>query len=230
MCHGIVADTSLMFRRLLKKLLLPPMVILAAAIMFIEEWLWDHLTTFMAWVARARIFRWIEARLAALPPYGAMAVFLVPGTMLLPVKIAAVFLIARGHAGAGLLIIIVAKVVGTAIVVRIFAVCRPALLTVRWFRWLYERITSLKKRLYAAIKSMPAWATAVRWKNAIRNAIRKWLPRRGHFTRRWKAVGHILRQKFSRKHKSAADAGALTPGAAAPPAGPQKIPPDSHPT
>ncbi len=184
-----------MFRRLLKKLFYPPMVILAAAIMFFEEWLWVHLANFMAWVARARVFRWLERRLAALPPYGAMAVFFVPGLMLLPVKIAALFLIAQGHPGGGLLIIVAAKVLGTAIVARIFAVCRPRLLTVVWFRRIYEWIARLKTWLYTAIKSMPAWAAVVRWKNEIKS----WLPRGGHFTRRWKAIGFVLRRKFSRK-------------------------------
>ena len=185
-----------MIRRLLKKLLYPPMVILAAAIMFFEEWLWDHLTTGMAWVARGRVFRWLERRLATLSPYGAMAIFLVPGLLLLPVKIAALWMIARGHPGSGLLTIIAAKVVGTAIVARIFTVCRPALLTVRWFRRLYEWIGRVKTRLYLAIQSMPAWAAAVRWKKVVK----AWLPRGGHFSRRWRAIGTVLHRKFSRKH------------------------------
>ena len=185
-----------MFRRFLKKLFIPPMVILAATIMFLEEWLWDHLATFMAWVARARVFRWMETRLAAMPPYAAMAVFLIPGALLLPVKIAALFLITRGHAWGGLFIIIMAKVIGTAIVARIFTVCRPALLTVRWFRRVYEFIVRLKLRLYTAIKSMPAWATAVRWKKAIKARFR----RSGHFLRQWKAIGQLLRAKFSKKN------------------------------
>jgi hypothetical protein len=184
-----------MIRRFLKRLFLPPMVILAAAIMFFEEWLWDHLTTAMAWVARARFIRWLEARLAALPPYRAMAVFLVPGTMLLPVKIAALYLMTRGYPGGGFLIIVAAKVIGTAIVARIFAVCRPALLTVGWFRWLYEAILRLKNRLYAAVKSMPGWAVAVRWKNTVKAR----LSRGGQFGRRWRAVGEIMHRKFSRK-------------------------------
>ena len=197
MLHAIAPEPNLMIRRFLNSLFFPPMVILAAAIMFIEEWLWDHLATFMAWVARARVFRWLEAGLAALPPYAAMAVFLVPGAMLLPVKIAALWMMARGHPGGGLLILIVAKVVGTAIVARIFTVCRPALLTVGWFRRLHDVVVRLKNRLYTAIKSMPAWATAVRWKNAIKAR----LPRGGHFTRRWKAIGYVLRRKFSRKRE-----------------------------
>ena len=184
-----------MFRRIFKKLFIPPMVIVAAAIMFFEEWLWDHLTEFMAWVARARIFRWLEARLSLLPPYAAMAVFLVPGALLLPVKIAALYLMARGHPGGGLLIIIVAKVIGTAIVARIFTVCRPALLTVGWFRRLYEGIVRMKTRLYTALKAMPAWSRAVRWKNAIKAS----LSRAGLLSRQWRAIGQLLRRKFPRK-------------------------------
>jgi hypothetical protein len=196
-----------MIRRFLKKLLYPPMVVLAAAFMFFEEWVWDHIAAFMAWVAKARVFRWIEARLAKLPPYAAMAVFLIPGLMLLPVKIAALFLITRGHALAGLMTIIGAKLLGTAIVVRIFAVCRPALLTVGWFRRVYDWITRVKTRLYTAIKSMPAWVTVVRWKNAIKAAVHRWLPRGGHLSRRWRAIGEVLRRKFSRKPKPSQDGG-----------------------
>jgi hypothetical protein len=196
MVHGLGDGLPLMIRRFLKKLFFPPMVILAAAFMFFEEWLWDHLTRFMAWVARARVFRWMEARLGAMPPYGAMAIFLVPGAMLLPVKLAALYLITHGHPGAGLAIIIAAKVVGTAIVARIFTVCRPALLRVGWFRRLYEWIVRLKNRLYTAIKAMPAWKTALRWKDAIKAR----LPKRGFLSRRWRAIGAVLRRKFSRKH------------------------------
>ena len=184
-----------MIGRLLKRLFFPPMVILAAAIMFFEEWLWDHLTAFMARLARTGLFRRLEAGLASLPPYAAMAVFLIPGLMLLPVKIAALWLMARGHALSGLLIIIAAKVAGTAIVARIFTVCRPALLTVGWFRRVYEGIVRLRNRLYTAIRSMPAFATALRWKNRIK----AWLPRSGHFSRRWRAIGQVLRRKFSRR-------------------------------
>ncbi len=195
MVHEITAGPLPMIRRILKKILLAPMVVIAAMIMFFEEWLWNRLTAATARIARTRAFRWMDARLASLPSYGALAVFLVPGVMLLPVKIAALYLITHGHAGGGLLIIITAKLIGTAIVAHIFSVCRPTLLKVRWFRRLYEWIIRLKNRLYAAIKAMPAWALAVRWKNAIRSR----LPRRGFLARRWKAVSQILRRKFLRK-------------------------------
>src|SRR5688572_15026878 len=127
-----------MLRRFFKKLLTPPMIVIAALIMFCEEWLWDHLTAFMAWVARAPVLRWAETRIAALPPYPAMGVFLLPSALLLPVNVFAVYLTAAGHALAGAAILIAAKLIGTAILARLFTICRPSLLTVNWFRRLYQ--------------------------------------------------------------------------------------------
>ncbi|MEK0449573.1 MAG: hypothetical protein RL088_1841 [Verrucomicrobiota bacterium] len=184
-----------MFRRILKRVLLPPMVVIAALIMFVEEWIWDHLAAVMAWIAKARIIRALESWLSKLPPYGAAAAFLLPGTLLMPFKLAALYLIAHHHAIAGLSVIISAKIVGTACAARLYAICHPALLQLGWFRWTRDAIVRLKTRLYDAIKAMPGWALAVRWKNAIK----KWLPRGGHFSRMWRAIGQILRKRFSRK-------------------------------
>lgn len=184
-----------MIRRTLKRLLMPPMVVIAALIMFFEEWLWHHLVTLTAKIARAPIFRRFEAWLAKQSPYTAVIIFLLPGLLLLPVKLAALYFITHHHPGKGLLVIILAKLIGTAIVARLFTVCRPALLTIGWFRRLYEGILRLKTRLYAALRAMPGWAAAIRWKNAIKAM----LPRGGFFLRRWKAIGELLRKKFTKR-------------------------------
>ena len=62
------------------------MVVIAALIMFVEEWLWDHLTAVMARLAKLPPVRALETWLGGLPPYGAAAAFLLPGTLLLPVS------------------------------------------------------------------------------------------------------------------------------------------------
>src|SRR5436190_16686596 len=112
-----------MIRRFFRRVLTPPMVVIAAMIMLFEEWLWDHLTTFMAWVGRAPVLRVLEKRIATLPPYPAMGVFLLPGLMLLPVNLFAIYLTAHGHAVLGTSILIAAKLLGTAILARLFALC-----------------------------------------------------------------------------------------------------------
>ena len=198
------SDGAFMIRRFFKKLLTPPMIVLAAMIMFFEEWLWDRLTAMMARVARLPVLQRLEVRLAALPPYPAMAVFLLPGLLLLPVNLFAMWLAANGQALAGTGLLIAAKLVGTAILARLFTVCKPSLLTVGWFRRLYEGITRLKARLYAAIKAMAAWQAAVRWKNAVKARIarltHRW--RGGHFKRRWKAVKYLMKQRRRKRWRA----------------------------
>ena len=193
-----------MIRRFFKKLFTPPMIVLAAVIMFFEEWLWDKLTACMAWVARLPVLQRLEVRLAALPPYPAMGVFLLPGLLLLPVNLFAVWLTANGQALPGTAILIAAKLAGTAILARLFTVCRPSLLTVGWFRRLYEGINRLKARLYSAIKAMPAWGAMVRWKNAIKARAAKFFHRwrGGHFKLRWKAVVHLLRKRRRKRRQA----------------------------
>jgi hypothetical protein len=187
-----------MFRRFLARILTPPMIALAALIMFLEEWVWDHLAALMAWMARAPVLRWLESRIAALPPYPAIGLFVLPGLLLMPVKIFALWLIAQSHAVAGASVFVAAKVVGTAIVARLFAICRPTLLTVQWFRAVYEWLVRLKARLY---QSSP-WQAVVQWKNRLKERWRKFTApwRGGRLKRRWRAVVYLMRRKFRRPH------------------------------
>jgi muconolactone delta-isomerase len=193
-----------MIRRSLAKILTPPMIALAALIMFLEEWVWDHLAALMAWLARAPVLRWLESRIAALPPYPAIGLFVLPGLLLMPVKIFALWLIAQSHAVAGAGVFVAAKVIGTAIVARLFAICRPTLLTVRWFRAVYEWLVRLKARLY---HSMP-WQKVVAWKNRIRERWRKFTApwRGGRLKRRWRAVFYLMRRKLRRPQPEPATA------------------------
>jgi hypothetical protein len=105
--------------------------------------------------------------------------------------------------------------------------CRPSLLTVNWFRRLYEAIGRLKQRLY---NSAP-WQAAVRWKNAVktrwRHMTRRW--RGGALKRRWRAVGHLLRRKFSRKPRIQTPPADPAPAAQPSPALPDKSPPAGEP-
>jgi len=183
-----------MFRRFLTRVLTPPMIVLAALFMFLEEWIWDHLAAFMAWVARAPVLRWLESRIAALPPYPAIALFVLPGLLLMPVKLGAFWLMARGYAVTGVSVFAAAKVAGTAIAARLFTLCKPALLTVRWFRALHDWLLRLKTRLY---QSAP-WQAVVRGKNRLKARWRKFTApwRGGRLKRRWRAVVYLMRRKF----------------------------------
>src|SRR5438128_421474 len=105
----------------LKKILAAPFMFLAAIFVLLEDWLWDDLLRLMAAIGRLPVFRQIEMLIASLPPYLSLVVFAVPTLLLIPVKLAAVWLIAHGQHLLGLFTVIGAKVVGTALVARIYS-------------------------------------------------------------------------------------------------------------
>jgi len=153
--------------------------VLAALWIFLEEWVWDVMQACMARIGGLPGIRWCEARIAGLPPYAALVAFLIPAAILVPFKLLAFWLIARGHGLLGLEVFVIAKIVGTAFLARIFALTKPALLTIGWFARLYAAFTAWRDRVYAYVKSLPAWRAARAWIAAVRGTLRAWV--RSHF-------------------------------------------------
>ena len=142
-----------------------------------EEWGWEPLQRLMARIAQLPLLAWAERRIAALPPYAALAVFLLPSLALLPVKLAALWLIGQGHALGGAVVIVLAKVVGTALVARLFTLTKAALMQLAWFERAYTRFTAWKHELLLWVRSTFAW----RWGRVLKRGLkRRWAVLRGH--------------------------------------------------
>lgn len=139
---------------------------------FLEEWLWDNMVLFMAWLGRLPPIRWLEARLAALPPYAALIAFLIPAAILLPFKLAAFWLIAHGQAFLGGVVFIIAKIIGTAFLARIFSLTKPSLMTIVWFAACYNKIIALKERLYGYVRALPAYVRMRAWMRAAKTRVK----------------------------------------------------------
>ena len=131
-------------------------VVLALIVLF-EEWGWRPLADGLARLARWRLWAKAESLIAALPPYAALAVFALPTALLLPLKLVALYLIAKGQAVAAGALFVAAKVVGTALVARIFQLTQPALMRIGWFAWGYGYFVPWKDAIFAAIRSTWAW-------------------------------------------------------------------------
>ena len=151
---------------------------LALLIVF-EEWGWEPLQRALARLARWPPLHRVEGGVAALPPAGALAVFVLPTLLLLPAKLAALWLIARGHALLGLGAVAAAKVVGTALVARLFTLTRPALLQLGWFARAYRRWMRWKGALLARLRASALWRFARRLRRALRARWARW--RATHF-------------------------------------------------
>jgi len=179
-----------------KRLVAAPFVVLAVVIILLEDWLWDDLARFAAAIGRLPVFRQIEGMITRLPPYAALALFVVPSTLLIPVKLIALYFVAHGHAIAGLLTALTAKIAGTALVARLFTLTRPNLLRIVWFAWIYERFLAFKARVYAAIKATGVYRVT----HQTRLALKVWMARRkGFLRRRWDAAIKLSRQGKDRE-------------------------------
>ncbi len=135
--------------------LLQPVWFLLAAIFLIEAWLWDHLEP---WVARLvaliplnRLKIWLSQRIERLSPPMTLIVFLVPVAPLYPLKLFGLWLFARHHWIAGVLIIAFAQFVGLGVAAFIFDVTRPKLLRMRWFARLYGFLLTIRARARAIV-------------------------------------------------------------------------------
>jgi len=128
-----------------------------ALLILFEEWGWVPLANALARLGRLPVFRWVERKIQALPPYAALLVFLAPTLALLPVKLLALWLISEGQGFLGVTVIVVAKIAGTAVVARLFMLTQPALMQLPWFARLYVRWTAWKDALIARVRASAAW-------------------------------------------------------------------------
>src|SRR3954464_5210094 len=86
-----------------------------ALLILFEEWGWAPLARAMGVLARLPAVAWLERRIGALPARAALLVLFLPALALLPVKVVALLLFASGRAFMGLALLLVAKIVGTAV-------------------------------------------------------------------------------------------------------------------
>lgn len=157
----------------------PPLMaalqVLAALVVLFEEWGWKPLSDALAWLARFRIVAKLEGLIARLPPYAALFVFALPTAFLFPVKLAAMWLLAKGQVATATATFIAAKIASTALVARLFMLTRPALMQIAWFARAYNRFMPWKDRLFAQIRASWVWRYGRMVKTRVRLAIsRAW--------------------------------------------------------
>lgn len=160
---------------------------LLALLILFEEWGWEPLQRALAWVGRLPGLRWLEARIQTLPPYGALALFLLPTLLLLPVKLLALWAISHGQLLLGTLVILGAKLAGTAVVARLFTLTRPALLKLAWFAHWHARWITWKDNLLAQVRASWPWRLGRVVKHRLHQ---RWL----RLKQRWAATGNTPEQ------------------------------------
>jgi hypothetical protein len=143
----------------------------AAAFVFVEQVLIKYLNVAMAAFARLRWVARFEAWLRTLPPWAAFIVFAGPSTIILPVKLSAVWFVIHGHYAMAIGVVVAAKMVATALLARLYIVLRPTLMTMPWYAAADTWFFAWRDRAYAFVRAMPAWQRA----KALAASVRAWL-------------------------------------------------------
>jgi len=148
--------------------LFAPLVHAAALLLLLEEWCWTLGLRLGGWLARSPGLAFVEARVRTLPPYAALCAFMLPGLLLLPVKMLALVAIAKGHAASGITTIVVAKLGGAAVVARLYALTLPTLLAVSWFARCHGWFMGWKALCIGYLRASAAYRRAARLLRGVR--------------------------------------------------------------
>jgi hypothetical protein len=140
---------------------------LAAVVLVIEEWGWRPLTAWAARLAKWPPIARLEARITAVQSRWALVLFLVPAVLLFPIKLLALWLIHKGSAVLGVSVIVAAKLLGTALVGRLFVLTEPQLMQIAWFARAIHWWRATKARVKAALAESAWW-------RGVRTVLRRW--------------------------------------------------------
>ncbi len=121
---------------------LRPLWVVLALLFLLEAWLWDHLEPIVARAVNllpwGRVKLWLKRLIEDLPPWAALAVFIIPFVVLLPLKFLEVFFLAKRQWLAAGLVLIVAKLLGLGITAFVFDATRTKLLQMAWFARMFD--------------------------------------------------------------------------------------------
>ena len=141
---------------------------LLVPLLLFEEWGWEPLAALAARLARLPLWGRVEHWVRSLPPWGALLLFGVPVLMLFPIKLLAIFLFGRGHVIGGMVLLLGAKLAGTAVVARLFQLCEPALMHIALFARWYPRWKAWKDRVLALVRASALWRSVRRFNDGTR--------------------------------------------------------------
>jgi hypothetical protein len=172
-----------MIPRGLKFLLHGFFALLGMVLVLFEEVLWVGLGGILRQVARLAPIAWVESWIRRLPPILALPLFVLPWLIMLPVKLAALWLIAIGKIGHGALLFIGGEAFGVAFLARLYDLCRPALHQWRWFviveavflrwtNWAHRIFNTLPPVRFARTRWHRLWAEAERIALLLRQKIK----------------------------------------------------------
>lgn len=129
----------------------------AACVLAFEEWIWNRTSRLLRRMGRLVPFRWIERWVGRRTPWQAVALYVFPVLVILPLKGVALGLMARGRVASGFEMLLLAKAMGTGVFARLWQLTEPAITTYRWIRRGRDGFLSIRHRLYGWLHRQEAY-------------------------------------------------------------------------
>lgn len=139
------------------RLLTHILLFVAAFVLAFEEWIWDHASALLRRIGQLLPFRWIEGWARRRTPPQALALYVLPVLVVLPLKGVALGVMAHGRVALGFAILFLAKVIGTAVLARLWQMTEAAITTYRWIREGRDAFLRLRRRLYGWLHQQPIY-------------------------------------------------------------------------
>ena len=112
-----------------------------AILQIIEEWFWELLTALghklIQWLHLKQIEQWLRRT----SPIITLEAFSIPILIVAPINLVGFGLLANGLILQGILLEVLAKLLGTLLIARVFALTKPQLLTFALLMFIYTTIT-----------------------------------------------------------------------------------------
>jgi hypothetical protein len=141
--------------------------ILVALVFLLETWLWDRLEPIVAWIVGHIPWGGLKvafaARVERLSPAATLVVFVIPVVLLVPVKLAGLWLLAHDHWLAAIGLLVLAKLIGLGVAAFVLDATRGKLLQLAWFRAIYERVMSWRDWAHDEVKPIRRRLRAIVW-------------------------------------------------------------------
>lgn len=142
--------------------LLLPLRLAIALLVIISEIARPLYRPFASWFSSLSIVAHFSELVGSLPRAVILVLFVVPLAVAEPLKIYALFVIARGHVISGIVIIALAYLMSFLLVERLFHAGREKLLTYGWLKWIMDRVETVR-----------SWVSAI--KESLMATVRVWL-------------------------------------------------------
>jgi hypothetical protein len=146
-------------------------VAIAAVIILFEEWLWEPLKRMMMALSRLPVIRQLAAFISRLSPLAALVLYIVPVVVLVPFKIAGLWLIGQGHSVLGIATFLGAKLVGTALLAWLFSLTKSALMRIGWFARTYAWVVRISDAAHAWLHAQPLYQAIRTLSGKLRSSI-----------------------------------------------------------